>query len=55
MGLDAYNPLEAKAGLDVVDLRRRYGHRMGFCGNMDVLAWANAPMPELRQDRADGS
>ena len=28
-GVDAYNPLEAKAGLDVVDLRRRYGHRIG--------------------------
>ena len=49
MGLDSYNPLEAKSGLDVVDLRRRYGHRMGFCGNMDVLRWANAPLPELRR------
>jgi uroporphyrinogen decarboxylase len=49
MGLDSYNPLEAKSGLDVVDLRRRYGHRMGFCGNMDVLSWANAPLPELRK------
>jgi uroporphyrinogen decarboxylase len=49
MGLDAYNPLEAKAGNDVVDLRRRWGHRLGFCGNMDVLAWANAPMDELRR------
>jgi uroporphyrinogen decarboxylase len=49
MGLDAYNPLEAKAKLDVVDLRRRHGHRMGFCGNMDVLAWANAPLPEVRR------
>jgi uroporphyrinogen decarboxylase len=48
MGLDSYNPLEAKSGLDVVDLRRRYGHRMGFCGNMDVLTWANAPLPELK-------
>ena len=43
IGLDSYNPLEAKSGLDVVDLRRKYGHRMGFCGNMDVLKWANAP------------
>jgi uroporphyrinogen-III decarboxylase len=34
IGVDAYNPLEAKAGLDVVDLRRRFGHRIGFCGNM---------------------
>jgi uroporphyrinogen decarboxylase len=49
MGLDAYNPLEAKAGLDVVDLRRKLGHRLGFCGNMDVLAWANAPLPELER------
>ena len=49
MGLDAYNPLEAKAGLDVVELRRRFGHRLGFCGNMDARAWALAPMEELRR------
>ncbi len=47
IGLDSYNPLEAKAGLDVVELRRQYGHRMGFCGNIDVLSWANDPLPEL--------
>ena len=49
IGVDSYNPLEAKSGLDVVDLRRKYGHRMGFCGNMDVLKWANAPEDELRR------
>ena len=49
MGLDAYNPLEAKAGLEVVDLRRRFGHRMGFCGNMDARAWAMDPMDELKR------
>jgi len=48
MGLDSYNPLEAKSGLDVVDLRRKYGHRMGFCGNMDARAWANDPMEQVR-------
>ncbi|MDY0289458.1 MAG: uroporphyrinogen decarboxylase family protein [Sphaerochaeta sp.] len=48
MGLDSYNPLEAKSGLDVVTLRKEYGHRMGFCGNMDVLDWAEAPMDELK-------
>ena len=46
-GIDAYNPLEAKAGLDVVDLRRKYGHRMGFCGNLDVMVWADGSMDEL--------
>ena len=48
-GIDSYNPLEAKAGLDVIDLRRKYGHRMGFCGNMDVLAWAHADIDELKR------
>ncbi|HVO38285.1 MAG TPA: uroporphyrinogen decarboxylase family protein [Spirochaetia bacterium] len=48
MGLDSYNPLESKAGLDVVELRRAYGHRMGFCGNMDARAWAAEPMEGVR-------
>jgi uroporphyrinogen-III decarboxylase len=47
MGLDSYNPLEAKAGLDVVELRREFGHRIGFCGNMDVRQWAEATPEEL--------
>jgi hypothetical protein len=49
IGVDAYNPLEAKAGLDVVDLRRRFGHRIAFCGNMDVLQWANGSEEDLRR------
>ncbi|HDY89660.1 MAG TPA: hypothetical protein ENH82_16300 [bacterium] len=49
IGVDAYNPLEAKAGLNVVDLRRKYGHGIAFCGNMDVTDWAHAPMEELKK------
>ena len=48
METDAYNPLEAKAGLDVVDMRRKYGHKIAFCGNMDVIAWAHADFDELK-------
>ena len=48
IGIDAYNPLEAKAGLDVVDLRRKYGHQLGFCGNMNVMEWADTPEDELK-------
>jgi len=48
-GVDAVNPLEAKAGHDVVELRRHYGHRIAFCGNMDVVAWAEAPLEELER------
>ncbi len=49
VGVDAYNPLEAKAGLDVVELRRQFGHRIAFCGNMDVMAWADAGRDELKR------
>ncbi len=47
-GIDAYNPLEAKAGFDVVDLRLQYGHRLAFCGNMDVIEWANSDEEQLK-------
>lgn len=49
IGADAYNPLEAKAGLDVVDLRRKYGHKIAFSGNMNVLEWATADLSDLKR------
>ena len=49
VGVDAYNPLEAKAGMDVVELRRKYGHRIAFCGNMDVIQWAEGSPESLKQ------
>ena len=49
IGIDALNPLEAKAGLDVVELRREYGHRIAFCGNMNVQEWEHASDEELER------
>ncbi len=49
IGVDAYNPLESKAGMDVVDLRRRFGHRIAFCGNMDALLWGTGTREQLRE------
>jgi uroporphyrinogen-III decarboxylase len=50
IGVDAYHPLEVKAGMDVVDLRRRYGHRIGFCGNLDVQNWERGARAEIRAE-----
>lgn len=50
MGVDAYNPLEAKAGMDVVDLRRRYGHRIGFCGNSNIQVWETGDRDAIRRE-----
>jgi hypothetical protein len=50
MGVEAYNPLEAKAGMDVVALRRQHGHRIGFCGNSDIQVWERGDREQIRRE-----
>ena len=50
IGIDAMNPLEAKAGLDAVELRRQYGHRLGICGNSDIQIWETGDEQRIRQE-----
>jgi uroporphyrinogen-III decarboxylase len=50
IGIDAYNPLEVKAGMDVVDLRRQYGHKIGFCGNSDIQIWESGDRDAIRRE-----
>ena len=50
IGIDAYNPLEAKAGMDCVELRRQYGHGMGFCGNSEMQVWESGDHDAIRRE-----
>jgi len=50
IGIDAYNPLEVKAGMDCVELRRQYGHRIGFCGNSDMQVWETGDRDAIRHE-----
>ena len=50
MGIDAYNPLEAKAGMDVLELRRRYGQAIGFCGNSNIQVWETGDRAAIRRE-----
>jgi hypothetical protein len=50
MKIDAYNPLEAKAGMDAVELRRQYGHRIGFCGNSNIQVWESGNRDAIRRE-----
>ena len=50
LGLDGYNPREAKAGLDVVELRRHYGHQIAFCGNSDITIWESGDEEAIRRE-----
>jgi uroporphyrinogen decarboxylase len=50
MGVDSYNPLEAKAGLDCVELRKKYGHGFGVCGNSDIQVWEGGDKDRIREE-----
>jgi hypothetical protein len=50
VGIDAYNPLEVKAGMDAVELRRQYGHRISFCGNSNVQVWETGDRAAIRRE-----
>jgi uroporphyrinogen decarboxylase len=39
-GLDCLQPLEVKAGMDVVELKKSFGEKLSFMGNIDVRAMA---------------
>ena len=49
-GIDAYNPLEVKAGMDVVELRHRYGHKIAFCGNNNVQLWETGDLKKIKHE-----
>ena len=50
LGLDGYNPLEAKAGLDVVELKREYAGKLAFVGNLDVRVLEKGDPEAIRRE-----
>ncbi|MBI5010750.1 MAG: hypothetical protein HZB98_14140 [Bacteroidia bacterium] len=50
MGLDAYNPLEVKAEMDAIKLKRLYRNRIGYCGNNDIMIWETNDLELIRRE-----
>jgi uroporphyrinogen decarboxylase len=50
MGLDAYNPLEVKAEMDAISLKKKYGDSIGYCGNNDILLWESGDLDLIRKE-----
>ncbi len=50
MGLDAYNPLEVKAGMDAVELKRKFGDKIGYCGNSNIQVWETGDKELVREE-----
>ena len=36
--------------MDVLELRRQYGHRIGFCGNSDIQVWESGDRAAIRRE-----
>jgi hypothetical protein len=49
-GVDCYNPLEAKANLDVLQLKRKYGKRWTFNGNIDIRVLSTNDREQVRRE-----
>lgn len=49
VGLDCLQPLEVKAGMDVRELKQKYGDRLSFMGGIDVRAMAD-PDPSVIEE-----
>ena len=49
-GIDAYQPLEVKAGMDVLKLKEKYGNSIAFMGNIDAHNVLTGPKVEMKRD-----
>ncbi len=49
-GVDAINPLECKAGMDLRELAPRYGDRLSFVGNFDVRVMLSNDPEQIRAE-----
>lgn len=50
LGIDFYNPLEVKAGMDMNHLKEAYGSSIGYCGNQDIQLWESGDKPKIRKE-----
>ena len=51
-GLTCLNPLESKAGMDVVELKRQFGDQLCFMGGIDVRAMADPDPSAIEREIA---
>ena len=49
-GLDCLQPLEVKAGMDLIELKREYGQDLAFFGGIDVRAMADPDPSTIEEE-----
>jgi uroporphyrinogen decarboxylase len=51
-GFDCLQPIEVKAGNDLLELKRLYGERLAFMGGIDVRAMADSDPAAIEREIA---
>ena len=51
MGLDALNPLEVKAGMDPILLKKQFGDKLVFHGGLNAVLWDNPEAVYAEMDK----
>jgi uroporphyrinogen decarboxylase len=49
-GIDCLQPLEVKAGMDLSDLKKRYGERIALIGGMDARTLVSNDLERVRDE-----
>lgn len=49
-GFTALQPLEAKAGMNVIELKEKYGDRLAFIGNMDARKLCTNDLGKIKEE-----
>jgi uroporphyrinogen decarboxylase len=49
-GIAGLNPLEVKAGMDIFDLKQKYGDAITLIGGIDVRTWARGNLKEIEEE-----
>ncbi len=49
-GIDCLQPLEAKAGMDLVKLKKRFGERIALIGGMDARALVSNDLARVENE-----
>ena len=50
VGLDCLQPIEVKAGMDIISLKENYGDRLSFMGGIDVRLMAEAGPEAIEEE-----
>lgn len=49
-GIDCYNAIEAKAGLDIVKLKKKYGNRLAYNGNINTQILETGTFEDIKNE-----